>query len=423
MNTSPIFSALEFLDADRAIDDLVELVKIPSLDGTSAEVDAQRFMAELFAADGFDVRTWDVDVPATLADPQFPGQEVERSAGLGVVATLHGSGGGKTLLINGHTDVVPIGDPNQWSVDPFSGAIGDVDGEPAVFGRGAADMKGGVIAGLAAMRAIKASGIELAGDIVMTPVFGEEDGGFGTFAAIRENITADYCIITEPTELDIIPANGGALTFRVSVPGLTAHASTRTRGVSAIEKYFVIHQALAEMEARRNAIVDPVMHHWPLAYPLSIGTVESGDWASTVPDLLIANGRLGVALGESNEEARADLEAVIAAANASDPWLAEHPATVTWWGGQFASGQTPTDHELVTTVKRIHEAEHGDEAKVYGGPYGSDLRQLVGLAGIPTIQYGPGSALQAHAPDEFVRVSEVVQCARTLIMAALELCR
>ena len=415
-------SPLDHIDVAALEADLADLVRIPSLDGDPAEVDAQRYMADRFVAAGFEVHTWDVDVPRLLADPQFPGQEVERSAGLGVVGRLRGNGGGRTLLINGHTDVVPIGDPALWTVDPFGGEFGDVNGERVLFGRGACDMKGGVIAGLVAMRALKEAGVALAGDVVMTPVFGEEDGGFGTFAAIREEISADACIITEPTGLDIIPANGGALTFKLSVPGLNAHAALRYEGVSAIEKFAVLHRALLELETERNANVADVMQRWQIAYPLNIGTVSSGDWASTVPDLLIANGRLGVALGESNDEAKAALEQRIATACAADPFLAEHPATVEWWGGQFASGQTPIDAEIVQTVRRVHADDTGRELAIYGGPYGSDLRQLVGVAGIPTLQYGPGHPAQAHAPDEFVSINEIVQCARTLIITAMQFC-
>lgn len=415
-------SPLEYIDVAALESDLIELIRIPSLDGEPAELDAQRLMAELFRDGGFEVHTWDVDVPRLLADPEFPGQEVERTAGLGVAARLNGTSGGKTLLINGHTDVVPIGDPDLWTVDPFGGAIGEIDGERVVYGRGAADMKAGVIAGLVAMRALKASGINLAGDVVMTPVSGEEDGGFGTFAAIREEIGADACVITEPTGLDIIPANGGALTFKLTVPGLNAHAALRYEGVSAIENFAMLHQALIALETERNAHVDEVMQRWQIAYPLSIGTVASGDWASTVPDLLVANGRLGVAIGESNEVARAELERTVAAACAADPFLAEHPATIEWWGGQFASGKTPLDAEIVTTVRDAHVADTGRTLEIYGGPYGSDLRQLVGVAGIPTLQYGPGRPEQAHTPDEFVRVSEIVQCARTLIITALSFC-
>lgn len=414
---------LDYINTSRLEAELRELLTIPSLGGTPAEVDAQRFVANVFQTDGFEVDTWDIDVAATIEHPDFPGQEVERSAGLGVFACLPGTDPkAPTLLINGHTDVVPVGDENQWSVDPFGGAIGDLAGKRVIYGRGATDMKAGVIAGMVAMRAIKESGMRLPGTIAMVPVSGEEDGGFGTFAALDHGVRADACIITEPTELNIIPANGGALTFKLTVPGLNAHASNRTAGVSAIEKFHLIHDALMDLEAKRNSAVDPIMSVWPLAYPLSFGTINSGDWASTVPDQLIATGRIGVALGETNEQAKAALEQAVRDVCTSDSFLSEHPVTVIWWGGQFASGQTPSDHQLVQTLTAMHAHENGHTPKIFGAPYGSDLRLLVG-AGIPTVQYGPGHLAQAHAPDECVRIDEVIQCARTLVLTALSFCR
>jgi len=160
-------------------------------------------------------------------------------------------------------------------------------------------------------------------------------------------IHPDACIVPEPTDLDLVPANGGALTFRLIVPGAAVHASRRSEGVSAIENLWPIHTALVELERVRNRDVDPLMSRWPIAYPISLGTVTAGDWASTVPDRLIANGRYGVALGEDTASARAQLEDAVARACASDPWLREHPATVEWWGGQFASGRTDPGSEIV----------------------------------------------------------------------------
>ncbi len=134
---------------------------------------------------------------------------------------------------------------------------------------------------------------------MIAPVVGEEDGGLGTFALLRRGITADACLVPEPTDLDLVPANGGALTFRLHVPGRAVHASRRTEGVSAIDNLRPVLDALLALETRRNTDVHPLMARWPIAYPISLGTVHAGDWASTVPDLLVAEGRLGVALDET----------------------------------------------------------------------------------------------------------------------------
>lgn len=409
------------LHADRArvIADLQALVAIPSLGGSPDEMDIQHHLAQRWRAEGWQVQTWEVDVASLARQPDFPGMEVERDRALGVSARRAGRGGGRTLLINAHTDVVPPGDPHAWGGDPFEPRLGAMAGREILIGRGACDMKAGLVAAWEAVRIVEESGLDIRGDVVMCPVSGEEDGGLGTYAAIEHLIARhgnrfDACIIPEPTDLAVIPANAGALTFRLRVPGAAIHASRRAEGVSAIEKFVPILTALHELEARRNTTVDLLMDRWPIAYPLSVGTVRAGDWASTVPDLLVAEGRLGVALDEPILDARAEFEATIAAACYADPWLRDHPVAVEWWGGQFASGRTDIDAQIVQTVRRAHERTTGEGPPVFGAPYGSDLRLLTGLAGIPTLQYGPGDSAVAHAPDEFVFIDDVITCAQVL---------
>jgi acetylornithine deacetylase len=179
--------------------------------------------------------------------------------------------------------------------------------------------------------------------------------------------------------------------------------------------------ALRRLEADRNRDVDPLMSRWELAYPLSIGRVEAGDWASSVPDLLVAEGRLGVALDEPVEEARAALEQAVAEASDADPWLREHPATVQWWGGQFASGRLSGDSDLADRMTAAHDVAGGRTPVRSGAPYGSDLR-LLAAAGIPTLHYGPGDAALAHAPDERVPLAELHTASRALALLALDVC-
>lgn len=412
------------VNKDRLLADLDALLTIPSLGGTRAEVDAQRHLADCWTTEGLEVTSWEIDVARTAAAPDFPGMEVDRDQALGVIARLPGTGGGRTLLIDGHTDVVPPGDLTAWSGDPFIPRTLDMEGRRSVVARGACDMKAGLIAAWEALRMVREAGLHLRGDVIVCPVSGEEDGGLGTFAAIEQLGTTqiDGCIVPEPTDLDLIPANGGALTFRLRVPGAAIHASRRSEGVSAIEKFVPILNALMQLETSRNANVDPLMQRWPIAYPMSIGTVQAGDWASTVPDLLIAEGRLGVALGESAQTARQELESAVAAACADDPWLREHPVTVEWWGGQFHSGRTDPSAEVIRAVRDAHHRATGLEPDTYGGPYGSDLRLLVGKGGIPTVQYGPGDSRVAHAPDEYVAIDDVVTCSAVLADVIVEFC-
>lgn len=407
---------------ERITRDLAWLVSFPSLGGSDSEIEVQDALARAWRDEGWEVSTWDIDIAGLSARSDFPGMEVARGGGRGVLLTWAGTGGGRRLLFNGHTDVVPPGDLGAWTGDPFSARIATVDDSERMIGRGACDMKAGLVAAWEAMRCVREAGITLAGDVLIAPVSGEEDGGLGTYALLQRGVRADVCIIPEPTDLAIVPANGGALTFRLRVPGLATHASRRTEGVSAIEKFVPLLESLRQLEARRNAAVDPVMARWPVAYPLSIGTVHAGDWASTVPDLLVAEGRLGVALGESVDDARASLEEAVAQACADDAWLRSHPVVVEWWGGQFASGSTNVDHELLRWVGGAHSARTGGSVDVYGAPYGSDLRLMAGLGGIPTIQYGPGDSAAAHAPDEWVDIDDIVTCAEVLAEVIVRAC-
>ena len=414
------------LDREGLVRDLERHLAVASVGGTDEEVAIQEVAGLDLEKAGLEVSSWAIDVASTLADPDFPGQEVDRTAALGVLGILRGTGGGRTLLLDLHTDVVPPGDLDAWSGDPFRPRRAVIDGRESIVGRGACDMKAGGVAAIAAVEAVRASGIPLRGDVVLAPVCGEEDGGFGTFALLseldRRDIRPTMCVVPEPTSMDLIPANGGALTFRLRVHGQATHASRRTEGVSAIAMLTPLLNAIEELERERNAAVHPLMRRWPIAYPISIGTVRAGDWASTVPDLLVAEGRYGVALGEGVAEARAAFEYAIAQACARDAWLRDHPVEVEWWGGQFAPGVTDDTVGLLPTLASIHLELTGHEPATYGGPYGSDLRLLSGIGGIPTVQYGPGDAKAAHAPDEYVPVDELVLCARALARLIVTVC-
>ena len=401
-------AVLAAVDDERVVADLRELVRIPSVDGTAAESDVQVWCAQRLGELGLTVDHWQLDLDDLTADPEFPGMEVERTEAWGCVGVLGGDGT-PGLILNGHVDVVPGSE--------FSARVED----GVVWGRGTCDMKGGVAAIIGAVAAIVASGTQLRKPLAVHTVIGEEDGGAGAFATLRRRHGGDACLIAEPTAGSVIPANAGSLTFRLEVPGLATHGSTRSRGVNAIEKFTVIQAALQALEAERNRDPHPLLAHLDLANPLSIGMVRAGDWASTVPDLLVAEGRYGVRLGESLADARQALEDAVAEACAKDDWLREHPATVTWPGGVFASGLLPDDDPLLAdTVQAVADA--GSAApEVRGAPYGSDLRQYA-AAGIPTLQYGPGDVRYAHAADEHVVLAEVLQAARAYALLVVRRC-
>jgi len=418
--TSPNLSSdeaavLAAIDEDDLARTLLELLAIPSVTGSDAESDCQHRLARRLRRMGLEVDLWSMDLAELSAAPGFPGSEAPREEAWGLVADLPEHRDGPTVILQGHVDVVPAGDLGQWSGDPF---VPRVDGD-LVHARGAADMKAGVAANLAVLAAIQASGVRPRGRVSGHFVVGEEDGGLGAFGTLRRGHTGDACIITEPTSATLVTATAGALTFRIEVPGRSAHASVRDSGASAIDAYQPIHAALARLEARRNVDPDPLMTEYSVPYALSVGTLRAGEWASSVPDLLVADGRLGVRLDEDSAAARDELERCVAAACAEHPWLRHHPVRVSWPGGQFASGRLPAGHPLRGLAGAAHaEVTGGPRPVEHGAPYGSDLRLYAG-AGVPTLHYGPGDVRLAHGPREHVSLAETVQVTRTLALAVL----
>ncbi len=409
---------LEHVDDDLVRRWLRELVAIPSVDGSAGEISVQTWCAERMRQLGLDVDHWRIDLASLRELDDFPGTEVERAEAWGCVGIWPEGAGAPALVINGHVDVVPPGDLDGWPEgDPFT--VREVD--DAYWGRGTADMKGGVTAVFGAVAALRSAGVLLRRPLAVHTVIGEEDGGLGAFATLRRGHTGDACVIAEPTAGEVVPANAGSLTFRLTVPGSATHGSTRTRGVSAVEKFELVHAALRRLERERNAAREPLFAHLDLVAPLSIGVVHAGDWASTVPDRLVAEGRYGVLPGESLVAARAAFEIAVTQACGDDEWLSANPVVVEWPGGAFASGRLPEGHPLLDQVRSVVGDVTGTAPAVRGGPYGSDLRQYA-AAGIPTLQYGPGEARHAHALDEHVRLADVAHCTRVYALLALRRC-
>jgi len=344
---------------------------------------------------------------------------VEREKGLGVVGML-GEGQGKSLILNGHVDVVPAGDRENWRFDPWRATVAD----GRVYGRGALDMKGGLCCALFAAKAILDAGISLPGKLLIHSVIGEEDGGVGTLAAIQRGHVADAAVVVEPTELIVAPAQAGALNFRLTVPGLAAHGCMRQEGVSAIEKFILLYEALMAFEKEYNAAhPDPRFAAYALPYPLLVGTVQAGNWASTGPESLSCEGRFGITVGQDSLAARQQFEGVIAAVAQSDPWLREHPPLLAWWGGQFESAGISPHHPIVTTVTNALQQLTGQPALLRGMTYGADMRLLVNEGHVPTVLFGPGDVRLAHKPDEFVPIADLETVVRTLLLTALRFCR
>jgi acetylornithine deacetylase len=390
-------------------------VQAASLPGQERAV--QELIAERLREQGLDVTILPVRFNRLRGHPAFGDDGFSPDARIDVIGRWRGSGGGRSLILNGHVDVVAPGDETLWTESPWSGAVRD----GRLYGRGSCDMKSGLVSGIFALAVLRDLGWSPAGDIVVESVIGEESGGAGTLAAIVEGIRADGAIILEPTSLDLCPVQSGALTFRLTVPGRAAHGALRQHGVSAIEKFSLLHAAILELERDRHE-----RHRHPLydepdwVAPVSLGTIRGGEWHSTVPDLVVAEGRFGVFPGESVAAARQALEETVARVAAADPWLRGNPPLITWFEGQFESGETPADHPLIATLGAAHQRVLGRGARIRGVPYGSDLRLFTNHAKMPAVLYGPGDVALAHTVNESIAVGEIIAAVTVLATAIAE---
>lgn len=397
--------------AEWIVEGLREAIRIPSETGAEGEI-AGHYRA-LLAGLGLDVRVEVVDRASVGDAYPFWDEEANLESRPNVIGRWPAGGGRPLVVLNGHVDVVPPGDRTAWAVDPYGGHVR----EGRIWGRGATDMKGGLAAALGAIAALRDAKIEPAVSVEVQCVIGEERGGLGTVAALRQGQVPDAAIVLEPTELALARAQAGILKFTLDVPGLAAHTSAPWLGVSAFEKLALIYQRLTALAEERHRLVDHLLfHRWPSRAPFAVGLVRAGHHAWTMPDRATASGRFGVLPGEDLDAARRIFEAAVSAASEADPWLREHRPTVRWAHGAFAGWETDPDAIVVRTLRDALRLVRGHVLEE-GVLYGSDASHFVQLAGVPTVVFGPGSIADAHIPNESVAISDVVAAAEVLAVA------
>lgn len=395
---------------------LLDLVAIPSVTGDEGAV--QGAIASMMRDRDLDVDIWEARPEEIAPYVTHVGDQEVWDGRPNIVGCLAGSGGGRSLMVQGHVDVVDPGDPALWSRRQW-GEIAD----GRVYGRGAADMKGGIVAYLAALDALRATGTRLQGDLLLAASAGEENGGLGALSTILRGHRADAVIVTEPTGLALVVAQGGSLVFRITVTGRAAHGANRNVGVSAVDAYIPIHQALLAWEAERNRkLSHPLFDHLENKFPISVGVVRAGTWASTVPETLVAEGRLGFLPGETIEEMQRQTEELIAQVANGDPWLREHPPLVEWVGGQFASAEVSPDAPIAQAIGAAHRQATGEHVQVKAITAGTDARLFAEIGGLPVVVYGAGELMTAHGPDEYAPVDQLLTAAHTIALTIAAWC-
>jgi acetylornithine deacetylase len=401
---------------------LVRLVEAPTVLG--AEEAGQALMAQAFADCGLEPVDVPLDPDALRADPGHSPFSWDVAGKRNVVATWAGAGGdgARSLVLNGHVDVVPPASEALWTSPPFR-ARRDRDW---LFGRGAGDMKAGLVAMTGAVKALRAAGVELASDLHLQSVVEEECTGNGTLQCLLagHGARADAAILTEPHPDHVTVAQVGVLWFHVDVRGVPAHAArASTLGTDAFTAAQGVLAELRALEAELNAERGEHPHYAGFAHPINLnpGIVTAGDWASTVPAECTLSCRLALYPGQRPAELRARVEAAVTRAAARDPFLAEHPPAVRYdgfsCGGSVVDGDTPIVLAVADAFRDVHG---GAELERRATTATTDARHFV-RHGIPAICFGP-RAEDIHGIDERVSMSSMADVASVLARVVLQWC-
>jgi acetylornithine deacetylase len=396
---------------------LQKLVQEKSVRGQESR--AQAVIIEKCREIGLKLDIWEIQKKDVMNHPFYRCDREDFSGNPNVIGILKGKGGGRSIILNGHIDVVPEGDKTAWNMDPFSGEYRN----GKVFGRGATDMKGGTVALLLAIEALKENGVHLKGDVIFQSVIEEESGGTGTLAALVRGYSADAAIIPEPTNLKLFPKQQGSMWFRILVKGKQAHGGTRYEGINAIEKGVAVLNALQDLEKRRNKdIKDPLYRNIPIPFPINIGKFESGKWPSSVPDLAVIEGRIGVGPHETMEAVEKEMQACLEGLAGNDSWFRKHPVTLEWFGGRWQPGSLESDHPFMETVCEAYTQVFHSPPVIEASPWGTDGGILSKGGDIPVIIFGPGTTESAHDANEYIEVPRILQSAEVIVSAIMEWC-
>ncbi len=395
------------------------------------EAALQQYLAERLRAAGGEADVWEPDEQAMAGLPLVP-PGLDFSGRPQLIARRTGAGGGRSLVFNGHIDVVSVEPRERWTSDPFAAEVRD----GKLYGRGSCDMKGGVAAMVLAFEALASAGATLAGDLLVATNTDEESSGAGSVALVEHGLKADAGIVTEPTSFETWVACRGSEYCVVRVPGRPGHAEIaqpdwRDGGaVNAIEKAAIALDAIASLRREWQARDD--LDHPLLSRPSLLPTMaRAGEWAVTYPaycDLTVA---VLFVPGQADEQGwgsavRREFEDWLVRETARDDWLAEHPPVVEWWPNHVMPLEIPTTEPIVGAVREA-TADVGRPAPVGGLDSWYDGAALTKLGGIPSVGFGPpgfdrNGVSVAHMIDEFVPVDGLVACAQALAVTAMRFC-
>ncbi|HET9714914.1 MAG TPA: ArgE/DapE family deacylase [Pseudolabrys sp.] len=411
-----ILAAVE-ANKDKAIKFLQDIVAIPSVTGEEGKI--QAFLNTYLKQIGLEVDMWESDWEALKKHPGYIPVEQGYEGRPNIVAKWKGAGGGKSLLLNGHTDVIPVGNGEGWSDNPWSAKIKD----GRIYGRGSCDMKSGVASHIIAVELLKAAGIKLKGDVLINIVIDEEISGHGTLDTVIRGYRADAGISGETSGLAVQPACIGRIWFEIEIQGKAAGIQRRYQGVSGIELGYKITKAVETLEAKRVATVKHPLYPKAIdALPCMIGAFHSGNFPSSFPATCVLKGSMATVPGEDHEGVKRSLVEHIAKFAAEDSWMKDHPPQVRFVGYDAQASEIPVNHPIVETVSKNYTEVTGRQPEISGRQGAADTRFLNLYGKTPTVIFGPGSTAVMHSDDEYVSIDDYLAAIKVMALSIYDWC-
>ena len=403
---------------DEAVALLSELVAQPSLLG--AEQGAQALMRREFERNGLQIHEFEVDEDRIRDHPGYSPSLVPYAGRRNVVG-IHrpvGPVSGRSLILNGHIDVVPVGATELWTTPPFEPRV---EGD-RLHGRGAADMKAGLVAFTLAFRALRRLGVEPAAPVFLQSVVEEECTGNGALACLVEGYTADAAIIPEPGE-GVMTGQMGVMWVGIDVLGMPVHASTAYTGVAAIAYAQYLVGRLKELEAAWNAPAARHPHYCNHAHPINfnLGRIEGGEWTSSVPTHCRVDMRLAFYPGVKPAEVRRQVEELLEAAHREHPDRERISWRISYRGFQAEGLIVDLQQPVIQELMRCHRDVTGQDTPLRASTATTDVRFFHLYGQIPSTCYGPKGS-DIHGIDEWVSIASMQQVSTVLAVFIARWC-
>ena len=411
---------LDAVDAnfDAQLATTMDFVAIPSTRG--AEGPCQDMIADLLRQRGYEVDDWHIDLDSLKDLRGFGPIEHDFSKARTVVGTYRpASNVGKSLILQGHCDVVPAGPVEMWETPPFSPVVKD----GKMYGRGACDMKSGTIGALYALDAIKAAGLKPTGRIHFQSVIEEESTGVGALSTLQRGYRADACFIPEPTSGQMVRSQVGVIWFRLKVRGHPVHVFEAGSGSNAITAAYHLIHSLQKLEAEWNERARSDRHFKTVTHPINFnpGIIKGGDWASSVPAWCDVDCRIAILPGWSVSDCQAEILGHVAAAARDHRFLSNNPPAVEWSGFLSEGYELKDSAAAEAAFGAAHEAVYGGAVSDMVFTALTDTRFYGLNYNIPSLCFGASGAAM-HGFNEYVDLDSLRKSTKATALFIAEWC-